>query len=228
MQIETLQGKDKDGQSYDIAATTLMDAVKVSEDSDETLSDVISSMQGEKETVTALNGGYAIPMEWADGNPAGENRTGKFVTLVPGERKIKIAGPKDIIYGITTTNAAYVENYSDISQDASKAFVCIFGGVSVVCKENYTETDLNNGVKVFISEAGNATKITSEYGYPVTSVIDDTHISILLIPNLESVSRMAAQMESILQRFPEEISMSVENGDVVISHTVEEVKDTNN
>ena len=221
MQIETLQGS-ADGKKYDIAPSTVFDAVKVSEQSDETLSDVIASMQGEKETVTALNGGYAIPMEWADGNPANDDRLGKFVTLVPGARKIKIAGPNDVIYGVTTMSAAYVENYANISNDSSKIFVCIFGGVTVQCKENYTDTDLNNGVKVFISEAGNATKNGTEYGYPVTSIVDDTHIAILLIPNLESVSRLAAQMNSIIARFPEDIVMSVQNGDVIISHQTNE------
>lgn len=55
---------------------------------------------------------YAELFEWGDGNPDGEDRTGRFVTL-DGER-IRIAGPEDdYILGIVSGNPSVVGDVHD-------------------------------------------------------------------------------------------------------------------
>ena len=51
---------------------------------------------------------YAECFEWLDGNPADEDRTGKFVTL-DGD-KIKIANASDYVIGIVTAHSSVIGN----------------------------------------------------------------------------------------------------------------------
>ena len=87
--IDTIQ-ELVNGQKQDVAPITLFDAVKVSEDSDKTLTDVVRDLSGNRNTFEATKGGYAVILEWFDRNETNENRVGKFVTIDKKEFFIKL------------------------------------------------------------------------------------------------------------------------------------------
>lgn len=215
MLIDTIQ-ELVDGIKQDVAPITVFDAVKVSEDSDTTLTDVVRYLSGNRNTFQATQGGYAVILEWFDKNETNENRIGKFVTIDNSTGKLRIAGKDDFIYGVVADSAAYVERYEDISNNPAKALVCLSGAVKVVCKKGYTQTDLEYGRKVFMSEAGNAEKTTSEYGFPVLSIIDDEHLEILMLPNMSELIKVINKLNDLYDRLAKNLRIAIDSDEILI------------
>lgn len=215
MRIDTIQ-ELVDGIKQDVAPITVFDAVKVSEDSDTTLTDVVKYLSGNRNTFQATQGGYAIILEWFDKNVTNENRIGKFVTIDNSTGKLRVAGKDDFIYGVAVDSAGYVERYEDISNNPAKVLVCLSGAVKVVCKKGYTQQDLEYGRRVFMSEAGNAEKTNSNYGFPVLSIVDDEHLEILMLPNMSELIKVVAKLDDLYDRLAKNLRIAIDSDEILI------------
>lgn len=213
--IDTIQ-EIVNGIKQDVAPITIFDAVKVSEDSDKTLTDVVNELGGNRSTFEATKGGYAIILEWFDKNETNENRVGKFVTIDKSTGKLRIAGKDDYVYGVVVDSAAYIEKYEDISDNPAKALVCLSGIVTVVCKRGYTQQDFEYGKKVIMSEAGQAEKTDSDYGFPVLSIVDDEHLEILMLQNMSEFIKVINKLNDLYDRLSKNLRILIDNNEILI------------
>lgn len=215
MVIDTIQ-ELVGGVKQDIAPITIFDAVKVSEDSDKTLTDVVKDLSGNRNTFEASKGGYAVILEWFDRNESNENRVGRFVTIDKSTGKLRIADKNDYVYGVVVDSAAYIEKYEDISNNPSKALVCLSGIVSVICKRGYTQKDFEYGKKVIMSEAGYVEKTDSDYGFPVLSVVDDTHLEILMLQNMSEFIKVINKLNDLYDRLSTDLRILIDTNNEIL------------
>lgn len=125
------------------------------------------------ETIEHISG-YFVG-EWSDGNPDGEDRTGRFVVSANEGNKIELADADGYVCGIS-------EAYEG---DTTRAKVNPIG-VSTV-QDNGA---LSVGDKCMPGAAGIAIKSSNNLGYIVVSRVDSTHVQIIAAPNNDMVKRI--------------------------------------
>lgn len=143
--------------------------------------------------------GYAEIAEWSDGNKAGEDRIGYFVTSDTSKASANIikATSSSAIRGVTVEKPGFSANVGDYKFNNDG---------ELLLKYNYV---LNSGIVTvrdngkcvvgktcMSSDSGIAIPSTNEMGYDVISRIDEGHIIIYIEPQGNSMVKLRNDMEN--------------------------------
>ena len=153
--------------------------------------DDVTSFNG---AVTSNNADYAICLEWDDGNPNIENRSCRFVQLANGTNKITFATSTSNVYGVTTTCAAFIENFGVHNEHTSA--VGILGIVSVIDNGSCTV-----GKTCMPDDSGYATPSSNDLGFRVIKRISSDKIQVAIKPNDDTIQRLRNDIDSVLGDF---------------------------
>lgn len=128
--------------------------------------------------------------KWNDNNPKGEDRSGYFVTIVPGTDNIEICDNTHDVYGISVSRSGFVGNQNDFdkSDDYSYVIVGIVGAMRV-----RTDGTARNGEYVVPNAYGEATLSENKYGYKVLSqgsYPSYNYVTIAITPQSDALSRL--------------------------------------
>lgn len=131
--------------------------------------------------------------KWHDDNPAGEDRTGYFVTM-DAEEMVKICDSTHDVYGISVKSSGFVGNQSefDHSDDYAYALVGILGAMRV-----RTDGTARAGDYVVPNAYGEATLSENKYGYKVISIgsyPSYDYVTIAITPQSDALSRIESSL----------------------------------
>lgn len=137
---------------------------------------------------------YAEFRKWQDSNPAGADRSGYFVYIAPNSDTIEICDEAHEVYGVTTSDAAFVGNQvdSDRSDDWAYAMVSLIGAVKV-----RTDGTARVGEYVVPNEYGEATLAENNYGYKVLSLgsySEYNYAVIALVPQSSALNKILGSL----------------------------------
>lgn len=136
---------------------------------------------------------------WHDGNPDGEDRSGYFVSIVPGTDEIQICDFTHDVYGVSVNNSGFVGNQNGLYQkgkdivsnyanSTSYAIVGIVGAMRV-----RTDGKARNGEYVVPNAYGEATLSENNYGYKVLSqgsYPSYNYVTVAMTPQSDALSRL--------------------------------------
>lgn len=157
------------------------------------LSDRLKSIETVKRNY-GKGSSYAEFRKWSDSNPNGADRSGYFVYMVPNSETIDICDESREIYGVTTTDAAFVGNQveSDRSDDWAYAMVSLVGAVRV-----RTDGSARVGEYVVPNHYGEATLSENNYGYKVLSLgsyASYNYVVIALVPQNSALNKILGSL----------------------------------
>lgn len=136
---------------------------------------------------------------WSDGNPNGEARLGRFVTICEDTNKIKVCSTGDEIFGITVEGAAFVGAEGDPSKNNdSYGLVARTGAIPVHCESDVTEGDY-----VVSNLYGVAKKSAVDYGLRVvtmTQIKGTWYAVVILGVSATQVDRIGNQLKDFNTR----------------------------
>lgn len=144
-------------------------------------------------TSISPNADFAEVGEWSDGNPNAENRLCHFVSISKNENGITMvkATSNSGIRGVTIADPAFAANagddkYDDNGKLLSKYNYVAFAGFATV---------IDNGTcavnkRCVSDDNGCATPSSNSMGYQVIDRVDDTHVLILVEPNVDMLNRI--------------------------------------
>lgn len=143
--------------------------------------------------ISAASADYAEVGEWADGNPDSEDRIGYFVAVdnnSPGKTMVKASKGSDV-RGVTVANPGFTTNKLPHMVDSSGNLLPEYDYVAFIG----FATIIDNGTctvnkKCVSADDGTAIPSDNDYGYQVIERIDDTHVSILVEPQGDSIKRL--------------------------------------
>lgn len=151
-------------------------------------------------TLVSENADYAEVGEWSDGNPNAEDRIGYFVSVdnsEPGKTMIKSTSASDV-RGVTIAQPAFAVNASTDKYDAEGnllpqySYVC-FAGFAPVIDNGTCEV---NG-RCMAADDGTAVPSINNMGYQVIERIDDSHVLILVEPQVDMMVRIKNEMQNV-------------------------------
>lgn len=158
---------------------------------------------GTTERVYSNGNGLGEYRRWYDGNPKGEDRSGYFVSIVPGTDEIEICDSTHDVYGISVSQSGFVGNQNSLykkgnvlvnnrSNDTSYAIVGIIGAMRV-----RTDGTAINGDYVVPNMYGEATPSKNKYGYKVISTnnyASGNFVTIAITPQSDALSRLESSV----------------------------------
>lgn len=132
-------------------------------------------------TVKSVEAGYAEVYMWSDGNPDGENRTGRFVKADTGRSgaMIALAGEGDTVLGVAVeapgfaAQTAYSRFDDNGCLEKSYSYVTLLGHVHVTDNGSCT-------VNGFCRPGPDGVAQAAEDGFLVVSRVDDAHVTVLM------------------------------------------------
>lgn len=132
--------------------------------------------------------------KWNDDNPKGEDRSGYFVTIVPGTDNVEICDSTHDVYGISVKNSGFVGNQNELdkSDDWTYTMVGIVGAMRV-----RTDGTARNGEYVVPNAYGEATLSENNYGYKVLSqgsYPSYNYVTIAITPQSDALSRIEGSL----------------------------------
>ena len=136
------------------------------------------------------NADYAICFEWSDGNPSKEDRSHRFVQLDSGTNKISFANSTSSVCGVTTTCAAFIENYA-VHSDYT-ANVGVLGIIAIIDNGKCTV-----GQTCMPDDDGYAVPSNTDYGYRVISRISSDMVNVFVKPNDDVIHRINEAIELV-------------------------------
>lgn len=144
------------------------------------------------DTLYANGADYAEVGEWEDGNPKGEDRLYRFVTLKGNGRRMAIANSTDQIAGVTNNKAAFVGNAEGYDEsDKTKNIIGIIGVVPVKTKDSTIQVN----DRVMSDDDGYAVKSANNLGYRVLEVLEDGKLEIVVSVNTDMIQRIKTDMD---------------------------------
>ena len=158
---------------------------------------------GAAERVYSSSNGLGEFRRWHDGNPKGENRSGYFVSIVPGTDEIEICDATHDVYGISVNSSGFIGSQNTLYQkgqeivnnydnSTSYAIVGIVGAMRV-----RTDGKARNGDYVVPNEYGEATLSDNNYGYKVLSqgsYPSYEYVTIGITPQSDALSRLQSSV----------------------------------
>lgn len=153
------------------------------------LRDELDDIERVKRVYSSENGVSEF-RKWHDENPKGENRSGYFVTIVPGTDEIEICDSTHDVYGVSVSSSGFVGNQDrlDKSDNYIYAMVGIVGAMRV-----RTDGTARVGEYVIPNQYGEATFSEAGYGYKVLSEGSNSsyqYIIIAVTPQSDALSRL--------------------------------------
>ena len=157
------------------------------------LSDRLKSIESVKR-VYGKGSSYAEFRKWQDSNPNGADRSGYFVYMAPNSDTIEICDESHEVYGVTTSDAAFVGNQvdSDRSDDWAYSMVSLIGAVKV-----RTDGTARVGEHVVPNNYGEATLAENNYGYKVLSLgsyAEYNYAVIALVPQSSALNKILGSL----------------------------------
>lgn len=151
-------------------------------------------------TLTSDNADFAEVVEWIDGNPDSEDRLGYFVCVSKTEIGITMtkATADSDVRGVTIASPAFAANasrdkYGEDGNLLNQYNYVAFAGFATVI-DNGTCTV--NG-RCMPDDNGCAVPSSNTMGYQVIERVDDTHILILVEPNVDMLNRIKDDIEAL-------------------------------
>lgn len=169
------------------------------------LANLPKSVTDVTDTVISPNADYAEVGEWADGNPADEDRLGYFVAVADVDDntiKIRKATSEDDVRGVTVYNPAFSGNASDdkYGEDGELLQQYNYVGVMGIVQIIDNGTCEVNG-RCMPADDGTAIPSSNNMGYAVLKRVDDTHVLIAVEPGADMIQRIKADIQNIAKDF---------------------------
>lgn len=157
------------------------------------LRDELDEIESIKRVYSSENG-LGEFRKWNDDNPKGEDRSGYFVTIVPGTDNVEICDSTHDVYGISVKNSGFVGNQNELdkSDDWTYTMVGIVGTMRV-----RTDGTARNGEYVVPNAYGEATLSENNYGYKVLSqgsYPSYNYVTIAITPQSDALSRIEGSL----------------------------------
>ena len=157
------------------------------------LRDELDEIESIKRVYSSENG-LGEFRKWNDSNPKGEDRSGYFVTIVPGTDNVEICDSTHDVYGISVKNSGFVGNQNELdkSDDWTYTMVGIVGAMRV-----RTDGTARNGEYVVPNAYGEATLSENNYGYKVLSqgsYPSYNYVTIAITPQSDALSRIEGSL----------------------------------
>lgn len=151
-------------------------------------------------TVVSPNADFAEVVEWADGNPDNEDRTGYFVCAnFPVDGIVmKKATSIDYVTGVTIHSPAFAGNYTEDKLDSDGnllpkySYVAVIGFVPVI--DNGT---CEVGGRCMPDDSGCAIPSSNGMGYQVVNRIDENRVLIIIEPNGDMIQSVKTKINQL-------------------------------
>ena len=150
-------------------------------------------------TVVSSNADFAEIGQWSDGNPDNEDRIGYFVSISKTEEGITMvkATSTSDVRGVTISDPAFSANASEDkfeNENLKKEydFVVSAGFGTVIDNGTCTVNE-----RCIPDDNGCAVPSTNSMGYQVIERVDDTHVLILVEPNVDMLKRIKDDIENL-------------------------------